>query len=215
MASQIDYIAKILKDELLWTTKEIDFEIDIRAIFKQEPFASYRKEIFEELGGMSEDLPITFTMPHLQCEDAYIVFNDSLAFNRYRTITFRSELYEDIPQLPLQNYRRFCRSNEKQCLASGTAGTQWTNLSAEYYFGESQDRGDLGIKGSAEWKKRAFEQFQFDLIAKAANKKVIYTSIYDVVMINGQLTAVEKLTLSQNELSAKYLWNYLRRLLGR
>lgn len=215
MASQIDYIAKILQNELLWVTKEFDFEVDLKSIFKQQPFATYRQEIFEELEGVSDDLPLTYTLPHLQCEDAYIVFNDSLTFNRYRAITLRSDFYDEFTQLPLQNYRRYCRSNEKQCLASGTAGNQWTNKTAEYYFGSSQERGDLGLSGSAEWKKRAFEQFQFDLLCKATNKKVIYISIYDVIMINGQLTPIEKLTLSQNEQSTKYLWNYLKRLLGR
>jgi len=215
MASQIDYIAKILTNEFLWVNKEIGFDVNVSAILKQEPYKTYLEEVFEDLGGKSTDFPVDFPLPDLECEDAFIVFHDSLTFNKYRNITLRSELYDEIGSFPLGNYRRFCRSNEKQCLAKGTAGAQWTNDKAEYYFGESQERGDLGLKGSSEWKKRAFEQFLIDVLAIASNKKVIYISIYDVIMINGQLTQVEKLTLSQNEQATKYLWNYLKRLLGR
>jgi len=215
MASQIDYIAQILTSEFLWVNKEIDFAINMATITQQEPYKTYLQDVFEDLGGISIDLPITFPFPHLQCEDAFIVFNDALTFNKYRNTTLRSPFYDDYSEFPRNNYQRFCRANEKQCLAKGTATTEWTNKKAEYYFGESQERGDLGVRGSAEWKKRAYEQFLFDVLAKASNKKVVYLSIYDVIMINGQLTQVEKLTLSQNEQASKYLWNYLKRLLGR
>jgi len=215
MASQIDYIAQILTGEFLWTNKTIDFEVNVADIIQQEPYKTYLQEVFEDLGGISEDHPIDFPLPALQCEDAFIVFHDALTFNKYRNITLRSPLYEELLNIPLQNYRRFCRSNEKQCLAQGTAGNLWTNAKAEHYFGKSEECGDLGLKGSSEWKKRAFEQYLFDVLAKASNKKIIYLSIYDVIMINGQLTQVEKLTLSQNEQATKYLWNYLKRLLGR
>ena len=213
MASQIDYIVKTLQDQSLWASTTFDFEINVSKIIKQEPYKSYIEDVFEDLGGVSKDYPLTYSLPQLQCEDVFIVFNDVLAFNKYRNITFRSEFYDGLEKMPLQNYRRFCRTNEKQCLATGQR--DWTNRKAEYYFGESQDVGDLSFKGSAQWKKRAFEHFLFDVLAKASNKKVIYLSIYDVIMINGQLTPLEKITLSQNEQATKYLWNYLSRLLGR
>ena len=215
MASQIDYIAKILTNEFLWINKEMEFEVNVAKSIKEEPYSSYLKEVFADLGGLSHDFPINYPLPDLQCEDAFIVFYGALTFNKYRNITLRSEFYEEVSGFPLQNYRRFCRSNEKQCLAKGAAGDLWSNEKAEYHFGESEERGDLGLKGSAEWKKRAFEEFLFDVLAKASNKKIVYISIYDVIMINGQLTQLEKLTLSQNEHSTKYLWNYLKRLLGR
>ncbi len=213
MASQIDYIAKVLQDELFWTTTEIDFNFSVGSVMRQEPYKTYLQEVFEELGGVAKELPISYAFPHLQSESFFIVFNDALTFNKYRNITLRSEFYEELPDFPLQNYRRFCRTNERQCLSVGQKN--WTNKSAEYYFGKSQEVGDLTFDGSAQWKKRAFEQFLFDVLAKASNKKVIYLSIYDVVMINGQLSPLEKLTLSQNPQSTKYLWNYLKRLLGR
>lgn len=215
MASQVDYIAKVLQDEFLWVNKEIDFEVNVSKIISQEPYQSLLQEVYEDLEGEGEKFPVTYSKPDFQCEDAYIIFHDSLTFNKYRNLTLRSEFYDEFEGFSMQNYRRFCRANESKCLSAGSAGGLWTNAEAEHYFGKSQDRGDLGLSGSAQWKKHAFEQFLFDVVAKVENKKVVYISIYDVIMINGQLTPIEKLTLSQNAQSAKYLWNYLKRLLGR
>ena len=56
MASQVDYIAKVLQDEFLWVTKEIDFEVKLSKILSQEPYKSYLGEVFEDLEGESEKL---------------------------------------------------------------------------------------------------------------------------------------------------------------
>ena len=154
-------------------------------------------------------------IPHLQIEDAYLVLHGATSFNKYKSFTLRSELYDEYENVPVQHYRRFSRSNESKCLAAATAGEMWTSKLAESYFGKSQESGDLGLSGSASWKLRAFQEFLFDLYAYKKNLKVVRMSIYDVIMINNKLTPINQLLLSQNDQSAKYIWNYLQRLLQR
>lgn len=212
MASQIDYIKEILNQNLLWTSDTIELpRINLDKILSVKK--EWLEELMEDLEG--KGFPKSFRKPDLQCEDTFIIFNDAKHFNKYRSFTFRSELYDDFDKIKVDHYRSFCRSNEKKCLSAASAGELWTNQSAEKYFGSSQDNGDLGLSGSAAWKLRAYEDYMWDLIAYEYDLKVIYVSIYDVIMINNQLTPIEKMTLSQNEESTKYLWNYLKRLLGR
>ena len=212
MASQLEFIKQILNDNLLWTSDSIELPtIDLKKVLALK--ADWIEELMDDLGG--KEVPNLFRKPDLQCEDTFIIFNEAKHFNKYRTVTFRSELYDEFDKIKVDHYRRFCRSNEKKCLLAASAGEMWTNNTAERYFGQSQVNGDLGLSGSSAWKLRAYEDFMWDLIAYEYDLKVIYISIYDLIMMNNQLNPIEKLTLSQNEESKKYLWNYLKRLLGR
>lgn len=212
MASQIHYIKEVLNKNLLWTSDTIELPtINIGKILSLK--SDWIEDLMEDLDGIGT--PRSFRKPDLQCEDTFIMFNDAKYFNKYRSLTFRSELYDDFDKIKIDHYRRFCRSNENKCLAAASAGEMWTNQLSEKYFGLSQSNGDLGLAGSSAWKLRAYEDYLWDLIAHEYDFKVIYVSIYDLIMIDNQLIPIEKLTLSQNEESTKYLWNYLKRLLGR
>ncbi|HEY8400317.1 MAG TPA: hypothetical protein VIK89_03590 [Cytophagaceae bacterium] len=172
------------------------------------------QETYVELGGKGS-FPVDPAPYAIELENAAIILDDDLHFNRYRAITLRSQVYQKIKTVQVDNYKRFCRQFESECIKAGIAGDRWTNQRSESFFGLSQqERGDLSGNGSAEWKYKAFRDYLTDLANVIFKHKVIRISIYDNLMVNNQLIQFNKLLLSRKEENEKYVFNYLQRRLS-
>ena len=135
----------------------------------------------------------------------------TLDFNRYRIKTLRADFYDNNTWFKLDQYRLNCRSKENECLKKGVSTNYWTNPKDEEFFGKSEAPGDLGLNGSASWKMNAFKNFIQDLLLFHQNKPVIVISIYDRLMVNGNLISIEKLLLDYPTDFDKYFWQFFSR----
>lgn len=169
-------------------------------------------EVYHELGGINDAVPFDFPPYDFLIDDKFLILDEELHFNRYRNITLRSGLYESLPLIKVDNYKRYGRQFEKECLKSGMRSGLWTNPKAEKFFGKSADAGDFFRNGSSEWKLRAFYDFLQDANALISKKEIIRISIYDNLMVEGKLMRLDKI-LANSIQHEKYLVNFVNRLL--
>jgi len=171
---------------------------------------SYARESLEELKGPNAypDIAVQYDLSFDAFEFRLL---DEDEFNRYRLATFRSQFYQDFTILPVNNYRVFCRNHEKECLSRAGQRHTLTFPDAEKIFGESEAPGDFGLNGSAGWKWFAYYHFLQDLLSKVKKRKLITLSVYDSLMIGGQITPVGKLLQSDKEANKKILVGLLKR----
>ena len=210
MANYIDYLKQLLVEEGLvhlddslekLTSKRLD----------DSPFKKAAKEIYEELGGIGAELPPIDYSFDIELMDKGVIIDGDIHFNKYRIFTFRSDLYDMIDGFPLQNYRRFCRTYEKECLKAASYGSMWSSNHAKKFFGESNDAGDLGLNGSNEWKLRAYQDFIVDLSSMIFDYKIFRISIYDNVLIGGKLIPLKELLMSRKKENEKYIISFFRK----
>ncbi len=67
--------------------------------------------------------------------DFAIELDEERHFNRYRNITLNSAIYDQLPNFPTDNYKRFCSAYEGECLCAANWGRNWANPSADNQFG--------------------------------------------------------------------------------
>lgn len=164
-------------------TKELFFKKE-----RTEPF-----QIYKDLGGIQDEIPVFEKVWHLIEPDTVIILDDYLHFNRYRSITLRSDFYDKITSFPLEHYRRYCRNFEKECIKSGLQKGVWDNKESDYYFGTSSTPGDFYKNGSGGWKMRAFQDFLEDIAAYVLNYKLIRFSVYDNFLAEGKLVRLDSI----------------------
>jgi hypothetical protein len=171
--------------------QNLDLKIPRNLFNKNKHFDLY--QIYKELGGIQEEFP------HIEEELYYIepstiiILDDYIHFNRYRNITLKSILYEQIPSFPLENYKRYCRNFEKECIKSGLPQRIWANRESDYYFGPSSSPGDFFKNGSGGWKLLAFKDLLEDAAAYAINYRVIRFSVYDNFLAEGKLMRLDNI----------------------
>jgi hypothetical protein len=174
---------------------------------KHDVDAAYRA-----LGGISRPEKIAFTDYSLQYKKFCVVFDEVQNFNRYRSTTLRSALYEKIPGFPLSQYKVYCRTRETECMKSAKSPPHWTNREAELHFGEAMDPGDLGLNGAPGWKLRAMQALLLDAKAVEHNIRVVHLSVWDELMIGNRLVRLSDLLLKVNG-SAEYFLKFFQRKL--
>ena len=182
------------------------------------PLSSPTKEILEDIFTDLEGIQFPSKIPlrafAFENEDYAIVFNDESHFNRYRSITLRAPFYKQMKLFSYSNYLSQCRKYERECLKAAAAPFKWHTKESEQVFGTSEDAGDLGLKGSSMWKWTAFIDLYTDLLAHEADIKLLHLSIYDQLMIGGQLQPLHQLLLNPKERERELVFKYITRKLA-
>ena len=160
----------------------------LRSGFYQEILRVYHK-----LGGCLETVPIGLGAWDLNVCGVAVELDENLHFNRYRGITLDSNLYSELEAFPLENYRKFCEIYENDCLKVGSYGGKWTNPSCERQFGTPSSSRTLFNGGAPRWKQRAFYDYIKDISPLVVGTKVARVSIWDEIVVDGNLVVVSKL----------------------
>lgn len=200
-----------LAEEMQNNVKNVSVEQEYKTSVQElQHFGFYESalSIYQELGGQNQQFPVRIVRETLLIDEKlFIAIDDHSHFNRYRSMTLRSDIYNSLKVVDAEKYRRFCRMHEKECLKSGLLTEKWANIKSIEYFGQPSDPGDFFGNGSPGWKLKAFEDFMLDIIAMIKKLELIRISCYDTILQNGQLVRISKLLESRNNLSmmGKYL----------
>ena len=180
--------------------------------FKDHRLYSTAEEVFKSLGGINMDIPANLGM-HLQYQGLLIQIDDELHFNRYRKISLESSFYKDHSGFKVLEYLRNCRIEEKECIKSGLAGSNWHNPKAKKMFGDSEEPGDLSMErnGSSAWKLRAWIDFIQDISGEIMGYKVLRISVYDKLMVNNKIQSLGTLMKTSQKKNYEYIAKYLVR----
>lgn len=188
-----------------------------KEIIDSKYYPLIKKIYHEELGGIQDTPPLTVPCWDVELKDLKIAIklDSALDYNRFRIHTFRSELYDQLPHFATDKMRMICKRQETNCMKAGAIQKNWTDALSESHFGESELSGDLGGRGSAKWKMRAFQNFLMDITPLIKNYQVLRVNPYEALLIKGEVTKLEDLTLSRNAQNKKYLMNNLLRQISR
>lgn len=210
MTRQLDLILKDGGAEYDW-----QFELDANPNFLDEKGKSWLKEIFEDLGGkgsfpLLEKFKFDFKIGrHL------ILWDDELHFNRYRLVTFRSEMYSAWTFPFAEAHKRLCRTFEKECLKVGLQQRIWNGPPiAKTCFGQAEESGDFSGNGASGWKMLAYNDGQYDLQTRIHGYKLIRLSPYETIMTGGSLKQLDQLLINPKEEQRAMLYNWLLRKVG-
>ena len=171
------------------------------------------ENVYSELGGRRDYQSISIPGFELEYGNFCVVLNEQLQFNRYRSTTLRSDMYQQLNTFPLSKYRIYCRKMESECLKSGKSNPHWTNYEAEYHFGSPMEPGDLGLNGSPGWKLTAIKSMLSDAISHQLAIRVVHLSIWDDLMIGNKLTRLDELLFNPDKKSEGYFLKYFERQL--
>lgn len=169
----------------------------------------------EELGGkgpfpLFEKIQVDFKIGR-----TLILWDDELVFNRYRGITFRSEMYEEFQFPFLEGHKRLCRSYEKEALKAGMQQRIWEGPPlATRIFGQPSEPGDFHGVGASGWKLLAYNHLQVDLLSRIHGYKLIRLSPYETIMTAGSLKRLDQLLINPKEEQRSMLYGWLMRKLG-
>lgn len=213
MASQLDHLKDILTRNGLVHLPNSLPKMTMPKL-KQSKYYNDLKETYEELGGQKGDIPFAESDFFLEMHNKAIIVDDVNHFNTYRSKTMLCPIYDELLNFPLQNYRRYARQFQKECLMSASKKGLWTNDISEQHFGRSNDSGDLGLSGSSGWKMRAMTDLVTDASSLIMPYEVIRISIYDAVLVGGKLTPLKDLLLTRKEENEQAIFNLFARKLG-
>ena len=169
----------------------------------------------EELGGkgsfpLFEKIQVDFKIGR-----TLILWDDELVFNRYRGITFRSEMYEEFQFIFLEGHKRLCRTYEKEALKAGMQQRIWEGPPlATRIFGQPSEPGDFHGVGASGWKLLAYNHLQVDLLSRIHGYKLIRLSPYETIMTAGSLKRLDQLLINPKEEQRSMLYGWLMRKLG-
>jgi len=210
MGSKLDYLLEILEKNQHRHLRK-SFPLIKEENFRKSDLYKEVKETYMNLGGITAEIPFKQAEWDLEFESFAIILDEEYSFNRYRAVTLKAPFYLGTHYFNLENYKRYCRQFESECLKAGRKISNWSDRESEKHFGESEEPGDLALKGSAKWKERAFFDLLTDAMAAFGKIKLIRISIYDNILINNQIIKIDNLLSSRNPLNEKYLWNYFQR----
>lgn len=211
MGAKIDYLLYILEKNKFRHLHNSMPQVKEETIHKSGLFADLR-EAYLTLGG-NPAFAIPYSLPQfsLEFEQFAVILDEEESFNRYRAITLKAPFYSNQNFFSLENYKRYCRQFEGECLKAARSLNKWTDRESEKYFGASEAPGDLALQGSARWKYNAFTNLLQDATAAAGKFKLIRLSIYDNLMVNNQIIKLNNLLTSRNPSNEKYLFNFFQR----
>ncbi len=182
-------------------------------VIKSADLQRWLKDSYSELGGQHDYHSIPIPGFELEFGNFCVMLNEQLQFNRYRSLTLRSDMYQQLTSFPLSKYRIYCRKMEGECLKSGKSNPYWTNYEAEYHFGKPMEPGDLGLSGSSGWKLRAIQAMLNDAVSYQLGIRVVHLSIWDDVLIGNKLTRLGELLFNPDKQSEGYFLKYFERQL--
>jgi hypothetical protein len=210
MTRQLDLILKEGGATYDW---QVDFEVQSR--YLDARCKSWLSTVLEDLEGkgsfpLFEKVPVDFRLGR-----TLILWDDELVFNRYRGITFRSELYEDFQFTFLEGHKRLCRTYEKEALKAGMQQRIWEGPPlATRVFGQPSEPGDFHGVGATGWKLLAYNHLQVDLLTRIHGYKLIRLSPYETIMTGGSLKRLDQLLINPKEEQRSMLFAWLMRKLG-
>jgi hypothetical protein len=210
MTRQLDLILREGGASYDW---QVDFEVQPH--YLDASCKSWLSTILEDLGGkgsfpLFEKVPIDFKFGR-----TLILWDEELVFNRYRGITFKSELYEEFQFTFLEGHKRLCRTYEKEALKVGMQQRIWQGPPlATRVFGQPSEPGDFHGVGSTGWKLLAYNHLQVDLLTQIHGYKLIRLSPYETIMTGGSLKRLDQLLINPKEEQRSMLFTWLMRKLG-
>ena len=210
MTRQLDLILKEGGASYDWKT-----EFEVQPQYLDARVKGWLSHGLEELGGkgsfpLFEKIQIDFKIGR-----TLILWDDELVFNRYRGITFRSEMYEEFQFPFLEGHKRLCRSYEKEALKAGMQQRIWEGPPlATRIFGQPSEPGDFHGVGAIGWKLLAYNHLQVDLLSRIHGYKLIRLSPYETIMTAGSLKRLDQLLINPKEEQRSMLYGWLMRKLG-
>lgn len=210
MTRQLDLILKEGGANYDWKT-----EFEVQPQYLDARGKGWLAHGLEELGGkgsfpLFEKIQIDFKIGR-----TLILWDDELVFNRYRGITFRSEMYEEFQFTFLEGYKRLCRTYEKEALKAGMQQRIWEGPPlATRIFGQPSEPGDFHGVGASGWKLLAYNHLQVDLLSRIHGYKLIRLSPYETIMTAGSLKRLDQLLINPKEEQRSMLYGWLMRKLG-
>jgi hypothetical protein len=210
MTRQLDLILKEGGATYDW---QVDFEVQPR--YLDARCKSWLSTVLEDLGGkgsfpLFEKVPVDFKFGR-----TLILWDEELVFNRYRGITFRSDLYEEFQFTFLEGHKRLCRTYEKEALKVGMQQRIWEGPPLDtLVFGQPSEPGDFHGVGATGWKLIAYNHLQVDLLTRIHGYKLIRLSPYETIMTGGSLKRLDQLLINPKEEQRSMLFAWLTRKLG-
>ena len=210
MTRQLDLILKEGGASYDW---KVDFEVQPQYLDSRSK--GWLEGVMDELGGkgsfpLFDKVPVNFKIGR-----TIILWDDELAFNRYRGITFKSEMYEEFQFTFLEGHKRLCRTYEKEALKVGTQQRIWEGSPlATRMFGKPSEPGDFHGVGATGWKLLAYNHMQVDLLSRIHGYKLIRLSPYETIMTGGSLKRLDQLLINPKEEQRSMLFGWLMRKLA-
>ncbi len=207
MTRQLDLILKEGEVEY-----EPEFDLEINPKFLDRKGKAWLAEIYLNLGGdgilpLLEKLKFDFKINR-----NLFVYDDELHFNRYRLLTFRSDLYSEFNFPFVEGLKRVCRTFEKECLKAGMQERIWKGLPfAKHCFGKASEPGDFTLNGSPGWKLTAYNDAQMDLQSRIHGYKIFRIYPYETLMTGGSLKRLDQLLINPKEEQRAVILKWLLR----
>ena len=192
---------------------QVDFEVQPRYLDAHSK--SWLSTGLEDLGGkgtfpLFEKVSVDFKFGR-----TLILWDEELVFNRYRGITFKSELYEEFQFTFLEGHKRLCRTYEKEALKAGMQQRIWEGSPlATRLFGQPSEPGDFHGVGATGWKLLAYNHLQVDLLTRIHGYKLIRLCPYETIMTGGSLKRLDQLLINPKEEQRSMLFAWLMRKIG-
>ena len=210
MTRQLDLILKEGGASYDW---KVDFEVQPQYLDSRSK--GWLEGVMDELGGkgsfpLFDKVPVNFKIGR-----TIILWDDELAFNRYRGITFKSEMYEEFQFTFSEGHKQLCRTYEKEALKVGTQQRMWEGSPlATRIFGKPSEPGDFHGLGATGWKLLAYNHMQVDLLSRIHGYKLIRLSPYETIMTGGSLKRLDQLLINPKEEQRSMLFGWLMRKLA-
>jgi hypothetical protein len=169
------------------------------------------QEVYAELGGLGDKLPLKLLAFTAEAEQLAFVYDAPLHFNKYRQITLRAALYEQLPQLEPEKMRSWCKVHQREALKGGLIAGNWHSAEAARYFGPAEAPGDLGGNGSNAWKLRAFTDFLQDVASLLLPYTLVRVSPYHEIFTSGKRLPLSQLLHHPTEEQEQMLVRWLSR----
>lgn len=191
---------------------ERDFELEIVPKYLDQKGQEWLSEIYEDLGGIGK-IPLLEKLKFdFKIGRNLFVYDEELHFNRYRLISFRSDLYHEFNFPFLEMQKRLCRTYEKECLKVGLQQRIWNGPPiAKHCFGEGSEMGDFSGNGAIGWKLTAYNDAQFDLQTRIHGFKLFRLTPFETLMTGGSLKRLDQLLINPKEEQRAMLLNWFNR----
>lgn len=194
-----------------------DWQVELEVVpnYLDERGKNWLKNTFSELGGQ-ESLPLLEKLKFdFKIGRQLILWDEELHFNRYRLITLKSELYQEMSFPFFESYKRLCRTYEKEALKTGMTSRIWSGPPiAKTFFGEATEPGDFSGNGATGWKLLAYNSAQTDLQTRIHGYKLIRLNPYETLMTGGSLKRLDQLLINPKEEQRALIYNWLMRKLS-
>jgi hypothetical protein len=138
------------------------------------------EHVYYKLGGILPSIPLNLRHWDTEFDGIAVELDEELHFNRYRTDTLKSAIYQSLPRFPLDAYQRYCSEHEGDALRA-TYGGKWSSGGSVNQFGVAAPLKDLNGNGSPRWKQRAFYDFVKDLSHLLIDVKVVRVAVWEPV----------------------------------